>query len=134
MSKHKAKPSKLTEKQVAFIAAYEGNGTEACRLAGYRGSDNVLAQQARDNLSNPQIAEAIRTRSDAANRPLIASRERRQKFWTTVMDDEGESMKDRLRASELLAKSQGDFIDKHELSVTHTLADLVAGSNEEEKD
>jgi hypothetical protein len=43
----------------------------------------------------------------------IATREERQSFWTAMMrgEEPGEP-KDRLKASELLGRSQGDFIDR----------------------
>lgn len=47
---------------------------------------------------------------------MIWNRERRQQFWTDVADgklkDENFSPTDRLRASELLGRSEGDFIDR----------------------
>src|SRR3954469_6368750 len=87
----------LTVKQAKFVEVYDGNGTKACRLAGYKGSDNVMAQQARDNLSNPQIREAIRAREKAEVRPLVATRQQRQAFWTSVMGDVDEVMFARLK-------------------------------------
>lgn len=101
---------------------YAGNGTEAARLAGYKGSDNVLAQTARDLLRNPQISEAIRAREKEEVRPLIATRQERQAFWTAVMNDTDEEMPARLKASELLGKSEGDFIDKVDLGGTVKLS------------
>lgn len=109
---------KLTEKQRRFVDAYlgeaAGNATEAARLAGYKGNDNTLASVGTENLRKPAIAEAITLlqRDD----PLVASRVERQRFWTRVMMEGEAEMKDRLRASELLAKSGRDFIDRVEHS------------------
>jgi phage terminase small subunit len=109
---------KLTEKQRRFVDAYmgeaKGNGTEAARVAGYRGSDSTLGAVAHENLKKPKIAAAIQERVDAD--PMIATREDRQRFWTDTMKDTGEDMKHRLKASELLGKSQADFIDRHEVT------------------
>ena len=66
---------KLRPKQQAFVDAYvgpaKGNGAEACRMAGYKGSPAVLASQARQNLALPHISAAIEARqasaSEAAN-------------------------------------------------------------------
>lgn len=68
----KKKPRDLTKKQDAWTESYLANGfngTEASRAAGYKGSDNVLAQVARENLRNPQIASRVRARIEglAAN-------------------------------------------------------------------
>lgn len=114
-----AEKSGLTPKQRKFVEAYTGNGTEAARIAGYSGDDNTLGVTAHDLLRNPKIARAIEQRQSKELKPLIASRQERQEFWTAVMKDELTEMRDRLRASELLGKSETDFTDKHE----HTGAD-----------
>lgn len=106
--------SKLTEKQRKFVEAYmgkaNGNATEAARLAGYSGNRVTLEAMGRENLGKPRIAEAIKNRQ--SNDPLVATREERQKFWTDVMNDKAEDMRNRLRASEILGKASGDFIER----------------------
>lgn len=109
-------PPKLTSKQLKFIAAYDGNGTKAARLAGYKGNDKTLAEVAKENLRKPLIAAAIKKRQDKECAPLIASRQERQAFWTEVFKRRTVSMANRLRASELLGKSEADFTDKTEVS------------------
>ncbi len=106
----------LTPRQQKFIEVYEGNGTEAARLAGYKGNDNVLGVTAHELLKIPKIADAIRSRTQEANAPLIASRQDRQAFWTAVQNDSTQDLTHRLRASELLGKSEADFVDRHEMS------------------
>lgn len=106
----------LTPKQQAFVEAYAGNGTEAARLAGYSGSDAVLAVTAHDLLRNPKVAAALEARRKAPSAKRIASREERQAFWTSVLDDPNAAMNDRLRASELLGKSEADFVERHQHS------------------
>lgn len=46
----------------------------------------------------------------------IASAQERQEFWTEIMRSEGESVINRIKASELLGKVQGDFSGAHENS------------------
>ena len=53
---------KLTPKQRRFVEAYKGNATEAARLAGYSGDDNVLGVTGYDLLRNPKIFHAIAER------------------------------------------------------------------------
>jgi hypothetical protein len=54
-----------------------------------------------------------------AARPEVATREERQAFWTSVMrGEEGAEMSERLKASELLGKSQLDFKERVEVEVT----------------
>lgn len=106
--------SKLTPKQQRFVDAYmgeaAGNATEAARKAGYSGSENVLGVAGARLLRNDKISKMISDLSK--DDPLIATREDRQRFWTDVMEDETQDMKDRLRASEILGKSQTDFIER----------------------
>ncbi len=52
----------LTVKQQLFVNFYEGNGTEAARLAGYKGDDNTLGQVAYENLRKPLIIKALSLR------------------------------------------------------------------------
>lgn len=53
---------KLTPKQRSFIDNYlanGGNGTQAAKDAGYKGSPNTLKSVAQENLRKPDIAEKI---------------------------------------------------------------------------
>jgi hypothetical protein len=56
----------LTGKQLAWIDAYIGearfNGTKAARLAGYSGTDSVLAVTAAENLKKPKIVAELERR------------------------------------------------------------------------
>jgi phage terminase small subunit len=104
----------LNVRQAKFAALYDGNGTETARRAGYAGSDNTLAQTARDLLSNPQVQAAIKSRQETELRPLIANRQKRQEFWTEVMQNGNLDLRDRLKASELLGRSEADFTEKME--------------------
>lgn len=112
----------LTEKQRRFVEAFmgqaAGNATEAARLAGYDGDDDSLRAIASQNLTKLNIREAIESRIDSD--PLVATRFDRQRFWSRVMagkemdGDKPAQMKDRLKASELLARSHGDFVERVE--------------------
>lgn len=102
----------LTGKQRKFVEAYSGNATAAAIAAGY--SAKTAATIANENLRKPDIVAAIRDRERKEMRPEIASRRERQRFWTATMRDESREMKDRLKASEYLGKSEGDFLDRIE--------------------
>lgn len=114
----------LTTKQRRFVEVYDGNGTAAAREAGYAGDDHTLANVARNLLRNAEILEAIRARENAELSPLIASRLERQAFWTSIMRDEEKGLQERLRAAELLGKSEADFTEKLE----HTVDDRFAAA------
>lgn len=120
-SSPRANPRPLTAKQQKFVAAYTGNGTEAARLAGYSGDDNALAVAASNLLKDPKIRSAIEARPDrqaqakkdaAEAKALIATRAERQEFWSRLMNDVAEDPHVRLKASELLGKSEADFTEK----------------------
>lgn len=118
----------LTSKQAKFAEVYDGNGTESVRRAGYKGSENTLAQVARQNLRNPQIQKAIAERQQAELAGAIATRKERQMFWTLLMRDDLADLSARLKASELLGKSEADFVDRHEVKATVSYEELVLQS------
>ena len=105
----------LTPLQERYIRLFDGNHTEACRKAGYK---NPVAAASR-NASLPHLQQAIRARENNNHyrKKGIATRKERQKFWTDTMLDENEAVSNRLRASELLGKSEADFIERVEHSV-----------------
>ena len=107
---------KLTTKQQRFVDFYDCNATEACRKAGYKGSENTLKSVASKNMTKHDIISAIESRERLSKEKAIMDRESRQELWTMIALDKEERTDTRLRASELLGKSEGDFIDRHELS------------------
>lgn len=126
-------PQKLTEKQRRFVEAYmgaaAGNASEAARVAGYKGRAGWAAD---DVMSNEKVRAAIEERQRGD--PLVATREERQRFWTSIMRGEpqvqliGErpattvpAMRERILAAQHLAKASGDFVEriKHEGSIGH---------------
>lgn len=106
---------KLTVKQLRFVEAYDGNATAAAIAAGY--SVKTACYIGNENLRKPNIIKAIKAREAKKVKPHIASREDRQKFWTETMRDTKADLKNRLRASELLGKSEADFIERVEANI-----------------
>jgi len=97
---------KKTVKQQRLIDCFAGDIKEAAEKA------EISYGYARQLLTKPNMLEAIRNRQDTEVRPkTIATRQERQKFWTAMMNDESQNTSDRLRASELLGRSEADFID-----------------------
>ena len=62
---------------------------------------------------NVQVKEAIAKITAKKKKKNVATREKRQEFWTETMEskDLKVNMSDKLRASELLGKSEGDFFE-----------------------
>ncbi len=107
--------TELTYKQAKFVELYNGNATETARLSGY--SEKTAEQQGCRLLTNVKVSDAIRQRDDEHKHIRVADRVSRQKFWTKVMDDADETMRERLKASELLGRSEADFIERRDIRV-----------------
>lgn len=123
-------PATLTERERRFVECYmgeaAGNATKAARLAGY--ANSTAEKQASRLLGKVGVRRAIdeRTKSD----PAVWTREQRQRFWTDVARGAGRfakaSVRDRLKASELLGRSQADFVERHQLDAGQSLVDVLA--------
>ena len=109
---------KLTEKQKRFIDYYiqTGNATESCRLAGYKG--NNLDRIGHENLR--KLENYIKPRIESLDNSRALELEEILEFWSDSIRDETIKTSDRLRASELLAKSKGAFIEKVEVKEIDT--------------
>lgn len=112
----------LSAKWKKFIAAYDGDVPAACSISGI--AENYAYRKMR---TDPRIMEQIRIRTEQETEQIsterktkhdhvIATRQDRQDFWTEVMQDKDENMTHRLRAAELLGKSEADFTEKVEHS------------------
>jgi len=127
MTKKQSKKDKVAEKpkkRISFLAqvfieAYTGNTKETVRWMQAQGiqiSDSYGVQL----LKRPHIKEALENRRGTDEKffpkrtALIANRQERQIWWTSLMFDENQFIDVRMRASENLAKCEGDFIQKIE--------------------
>lgn len=111
----------LTEKRRRFVEAYvgeaAGNATQAARIAGYAGNDRTLTSVGSELLTFPDVRQAVDAARREMSKPSIATREERQELLTRFMrGEEPAEAKDRLKATELLGKMHGDFLERVELS------------------
>ena len=91
-----------------------GNGSAAYRAAyNPTANDNTAAAGASRLLRHGNVLDLLRARIKAD--PRIATREERQHFWSSQMYRDDIDFAHRNRASELLAKSHGDFIERQEI-------------------
>ena len=111
--------TKLNARQQAFVNAYTGNATAAALAAGY--SEKSARVQGRRMITNVNVANAIKKREAQRLAPAIATRQERQEFWTSVLRNKDEAMKNRLKAAELLGKSEGDFLERVEMEHSGSL-------------
>ena len=108
MTDKPTKEHKFTVKQQRFIDFYDGNASDAALKAGY--SKKTAPFIGAENLKKPKILQAIINREKKRNESTIMSREERQVFWTKMaLNSEKDS--DKLKASELLGRSEADFTD-----------------------
>ncbi|MDX8417909.1 MAG: terminase small subunit [Absicoccus sp.] len=127
---------KLTAKQKRFVQEYliDLNATQAAIRAGY--SKKSAHSIGPENLEKPEIKQAIEEKLKQIDEEKTADAKEIREFWTRVMrgeekdtvlryDNEGHqveteinvSMKDRIRASELMGKSFAMFTDKIDSNV-----------------
>jgi hypothetical protein len=135
----------INNKQRLFCEAYCGDEVSAMRIAGYEGTDTFLSARGKELLAQPLIREAIAQRSKyiASTTKIIATREERQAFWTSLMRNEDPNAKPsfnekgvskppedlplpmRLKASELLGKSETDFLERVDINHNVSITDVI---------
>lgn len=116
----------ITPMQAKFIAVYDGNISEACKTIG------ISRSYGQKIMRNPNVIEAMKKYNEVAEvdpktgeksittqsvAKYAKSREDRQTFWLDIMNDKSVDLKERLRASELLGKSQADFMERKQVQV-----------------
>jgi phage terminase small subunit len=131
------KTSDLTLKQQLFVNAYlgeaRGNGVQAARLAGYKGTDVTLRAVASENLTKPAIAARIEQRIEQA---AMSADEVLRELTAIARSDS----RDKIRALELLGKHHRLFVDRFEARISEAeldaefdalLASLLGSAKEE---
>lgn len=110
---------KLTAKQRAWIDYYKQGKTaaEAARLAGYK-PDNAKVIGAQ-NLT--KLNQYISDRDELLDRGRVADMAEINEFWSDTMRNDKADIKDRLKASELRARSIGAFIERREIVGAQTI-------------
>jgi len=102
----------LTAKQSAFVREYaiDNNPSKAAERAG------LNADYGRQLLTKPHIHDAIAELQEEARSNTVLTLSELQEWWSNLVtgQDPDARTTDRLKASELLGKSQGAFTDKVE--------------------
>lgn len=113
---------KLTAKQRAWIDYYKAGetATNAARLAGYKAKDdNAYQSIGSENLR--KLADYVADRDELLDRARVADMAEINAFWSDTMRDDTADIKDRLKASELRARSIGAFIERREIIGSQTI-------------
>ena len=90
-----------------YCGECKGNATEAMIRAGYK--PKYAGTNADKLLKNTKVQKYIAEINAQITKSNIATIEDIQSFWTEVLNNERVQMKDRLKASELLARCKGMF-------------------------
>jgi hypothetical protein len=127
---------KLKYKQKKFVDLWDGKGSSTAEKAKYSGPKCAGARL----LKNKNICKLIAYEKDREQEPEILSRKERQKFWSDVVrgninetrkDQSGRvierplRMQDRLKASELLGKSAGDFLLQVDIGLVQEKVEVI---------
>lgn len=92
-----------------YIGECKGNAEQSAIKAGY--SQKCARSTGYKLLQIAEIKHYISQKSSEIETKNIATIQNIQEFWTSIMLNEEEPTKDRLRASELLAKCKGMFMN-----------------------
>ncbi len=116
----------LTSKQEAFVQAlFKGKTQRQAYYEAYPTS-RTWAENSVDNKASVLYRNAkVRARLDELNAKLQSKQENAviygasqlRAFWTSILMNEESGMQNRIKASELLAKSQGMFVEKRESTI-----------------
>lgn len=90
-----------------YCGKHFGNAYQAAVAAGY--SEKYATKNSKHILGNVGVQEYIAELQNKETKKRIATIADVKAFWTEVMNNEDEIMKNRIRASELLAKAGGAF-------------------------
>lgn len=115
---------KLTPRQEAFADYYIqlGNAEQAAIKAGY--SERYARGNAHKLVANSGIKEYIEQQNKAIKSNRIADMKEIKEFWTNALRNEETDFKDRLKASEYIARTNAAFVDKTEVDIK-TLPQIV---------
>lgn len=114
----------LTPKQERFCEKYaaRGNATQAAIRAGY--SAKTAYSIGQENLKKPEIIARIHELQARDKKKRIMNIDERQAKLTEIAEnsiDENAA----IRAIETLNKMDGLYVQKHEVQVTRSLADII---------
>lgn len=142
---------KDNKKKRLFVEAYdEENPVIAMRVAGFQGTDSYLKNKAKELVADPHIQKAIeeRNRYLEGTQKVIATRAERQAFWTAILRNDASKLNiepeydsaglpkpvgniplaQRIKASELLGKSETDFVDRVDINHNVTITEIIQQS------
>jgi phage terminase small subunit len=122
----------MNAKQKLFADYYiqTGNAVESAIKAGY--SVNYANAQSYKLLDI--VGDYIKEQNKALESNRIADMKEVKEFWTDILRNNDVEFKDRLKASEFIAKTNGAFIDKieHSGSINNEVEIIIGAENIED--
>lgn len=116
----------IRQKKFADYFIQSGNAKESYLKAGYTAEGNVAEVNASRLLRNAKVLEYIVERNRELDAQAIADIEEIKRFWTNIMRDEDADIRDRLKASEYIAKTSGAFIERREIQgQSHNMIEIA---------
>lgn len=120
---------KLTDLQQKFCDYYiqTGNASDSYIKAGYKATGDSARVNASRLLTNANVQEYIKERNKTLVSDRIADMAEVKEFWSNTMRNEEVEFKDRLKASEYIAKTNAAFIERqrHEGTLGVTIVDDI---------
>lgn len=113
----------LTDQQKKFADYYieTGNASESYQRAGYKAKGNVAESAASRLLRNVKVLTYIEQRNKQLGSNRIADMEEVKEFWTNTLRNDKVDLRERLKASEYIAKTNAAFIEKREVDASMTI-------------
>lgn len=136
MSTEKFAPGgRLSQRQRDFakLVAAGMEEKKAMRQAGY--VEKHIHTTLYKLKQNKRIKELIeKYKEGPLTTDAVAQKLDRQMFWTTIMNDPSNQTSIRLKASELLGRSEGDFVDRKQVETTEKKNPIVLTPNTSPED
>lgn len=128
----------MNTRQIKFCQLYAstGNATMSYKKAGYK-SKNPKSDEANASrlIRNDKIASYLKELSKKTESSSIMTIKEVKEFWTKIAQSDEEKMLHRIKATELLVKSEGGFLDvqrvEGEITVKKGLNDFYDDVNNE---
>lgn len=120
---------KCNDRQQQVVLNYKANGGNMKKAMIDAGYSETYADRNSKYLLGI-IGDEIKMQQEEIKNEKIKTVVDIQEWWSSIMSDNEQDMKDRIRCSELLGKSQGAFIDK--LEVNGQVSNPMAGLTTEE--
>ena len=121
----KGRESMLTANQEKFVQnIIQGMSQADAYRSAYNCknmSDNAVYVNASKLASDTKIALRIKELRDQLAKTSIMSAQKRLEWLTELIQSEGESTSDKLRAADIMNKMQGEYVQKVEAAVTNAV-------------